>query len=214
MLQFWTLPDAIPTSPPATAPTAVPIPGIILPIAAPEIALESADENTFPPLDPNILPTSVLTESCARDPIIFAPPAVATDCTMVEKPSPALFPILLTELPVFSICFSTLAASLETKDRFRRAFSKVSCFSCKTSSLIASPVAANCFSALRSSVRARSVSTFSVALFRFREFSLDCIPTMLLSNLSAESFMVFIASENLSVALIAIETSGIKFLLP
>ncbi|WP_300587197.1 hypothetical protein [uncultured Oscillibacter sp.] len=149
------------------------------PTAAPLAAEESAEENTLPISEPKALLTHVLATFWAKPLNILAIPLLAKPFKRdfaLDIPPVAVFSVLLNAFPVFSICFSTLDASFVTRDRFRRASSKVSCFPCKISSSITSLVSENCFSAALSSCRALSVSTFRVDLVLFNSFSFFCIP--------------------------------------
>ena len=191
-----------PAAPPANAPTAKPgkpaTEPSMEPIAAPLAAELRVEENNVPAFEPKALATFALAAFCMRLLNILAIPLFARPLRRVlapDIPPVAVFSVLLNAFPVFSICFSTLDASFATRDRFRRASSKVSCFPSKMVLAIASPVSENCFSAARSSCRALSVLTFRVDLVLLSSFSFFCIPSRSLVKCMLESRMVFMAAE-------------------
>ena len=100
------------------APTAVPIPGMMLPMAAPEMAPDRPEESTPPASSPKAEPIRRLATSWAASPAIWPRPALPRAASMEEPPCPAPAPArlsaLLMALEASSMSFSTCRACLLT----------------------------------------------------------------------------------------------------
>ena len=92
------------------APTAVPMPGMMLPMAAPEMAPDRPEESTPPAESPQAEPIRVLATSWAASPAIWPRPALPKAASMdaplpsAPPPAPARLSTLLMAEAAFRAC--------------------------------------------------------------------------------------------------------------